>query len=752
MLNDRAPRHERRAGGRTTARDTLADLLGRPSLPSARTAVLVFLAVLVPESLVLHYLGSTSPIWATNAIVVAVMLRSPTRIWPGLLAILLAADFSANTLFGDGIWFAVSGCTCDVFEVAVVASLLERVGRKAPLFSSLAQIGRFAAICLTVPMVSAAGGAAALQRLLGYPFVEVWPNWYLSEVFGFVIVAPFVLIWAERRHDANLRSRAWWEVVGLALLVGIVTAVDFSFNRGVGGYLCFPFLLFAAFRGGMLGATASAFALAVVASYLTLAGGAAPGATPVSRILLLQLYLAFVLLSTLPVAVMLEHRKLLNAAKAVAQLSRMVRHDVLTGLPNRLLLQERLDAMQASTQAAGGVVALLLIDLDRFKPVNDLHGHAAGDQLLQLVARRLQHTLRPDDTVARIGGDEFAALCLTDGVQAAETLAQTVIDALADQFHLADCAVQIGCSVGITVDPDGDLDADILSRRADAALYRAKTEGRNCYCLYQPELDIKIRERAELEVELRLAIAAGEIVPFFQPIVLLETSALVGFEMLARWPHRTLGDILPTTFIPIAEATGLIGRLTEQLLRRGCQVALTWPDDIFLAANVSPVQLRDRRLPAQIRAVLTETGLPAARLDIELTEGALIDDFALAREILIDLKSTGLKLTLDDFGTGYSSLRHLQDLPLDRIKIDLDFVSSMITNVASRKIVAGVVGLGHSLNLPVVAEGIGDTAAEAELKLMGCDMGQGWLYGRAMTPAQTTALVDPLRSRAVTVA
>jgi EAL domain-containing protein (putative c-di-GMP-specific phosphodiesterase class I) len=254
-------------------------------------------------------------------------------------------------------------------------------------------------------------------------------------------------------------------------------------------------------------------------------------------------------------------------------------------------------------------------------------------------------------------------------------------------------------------------------------------------------MDDAVRRRAEMEAELRRAILLNEVAPRYQPIVALSDSRIVGFEMLARWHHPTLGDVSPSVFVALAEGLGLIGVLSEQLTRKACLVAMTWPGDIFVTVNVSPLQLRDRALPVLIRSILADTGLSPLRFEIELTESALITDFKLAHEILLDLKSTGIRLTLDDFGTGYSSLRHLQSLPLDKIKIDTDFVSTMRSVSASRKIVAGVIGLGHSLGLPVVAEGIEDAETAAALQLLGCDLGQGWLYGRAMTADAAAAML-----------
>jgi predicted signal transduction protein with EAL and GGDEF domain len=302
--------------------------------------------------------------------------------------------------------------------------------------------------------------------------------------------------------------------------------------------------------------------------------------------------------------------------------------------------------------------------------------------------------------------------------------------------------VQIGCSIGVALSPADGTEAEILVQRADAALYRAKHAGRNGFRFFETGMDDAVRQRAEMEVELRQAIPLGQVTPRYQPIVRLSDGRIAGFEMLARWHHPVSGDISPSVFVPLAESIGLIGIMSEQLIRQACLVALTWPADIFVSVNVSPVQLRDRSFPAALRAILDETGLPPLRLEIELTETALIDDFQLAHEILVDLKSTGIRLALDDFGTGYSSLRHLQSLPLDKIKIDMGFVGSMTSVMASRKIVAGVIGLGHSLGLPIVAEGIEDADAAAELKLMGCDLGQGWLYGRAITAGEVAAMLS----------
>lgn len=429
---------------------------------------------------------------------------------------------------------------------------------------------------------------------------------------------------------------------------------------------------------------------------------------------------------------------------AEANAQQVAAHDALTGLPNRRRLQEELGQALARVDRGVGSAALLMVDLDRFKPVNDVHGHLAGDRLLQEVAGRLRINVRDGDTVARLGGDEFAiiaALATDDPSEEASRLARRLVAALETSFALPEATVQIGCSIGLAIAPQDARDAGTLMRRADLALYRAKAEGRGCFRFFEAEMDERIRERAALESDLRLAIARDELEPHFQPLVSIDTGRLLGFEVLARWTHAERGDVPPTEFVNIAEDTGLIVPLTEKLLRKACRVAARWPEELSVAVNVSPVQLRDRALPESISRILAEVGMPAQRLEVELTESALIGNLDLAREILTDLKTLGVRLSLDDFGTGYSSLAHLQALPFDKIKIDARFVRAMNSDVGSRKIVAAVVGLGHSLGLPTVAEGVEEKRDAEALRQLGCDAGQGWLFGRPLPVAEVERML-----------
>ena len=446
-----------------------------------------------------------------------------------------------------------------------------------------------------------------------------------------------------------------------------------------------------------------------------------------------------------------------NRVRAEARAVHLAHHDPLTGLANRRRLADELDLALARVRQDGGSVALLLVDLDRFKPVNDLHGHAAGDALLCEVALRLRAEIRDTDVVARIGGDEFALAAQypsrdpapsggreagKDGAADAANLARRVVAALERPFALQDGALvaQVGCSVGVVLGSPEESDVEMLLRQADLAMYRAKAEGRGRFRFFEPEMDARVRERAALEEDLRIAVARDELVPHFQPVVRLGTGCMAGFEMLARWRHPAQGMVPPSEFIRVAEDSGLIGPLTRNLLRRACLAAAGWPQALSLAVNVSPVQLRDRALPDLVRAVLAETGLAPYRLELELTETALVADFDLARDVVGALRASGVRVALDDFGTGYSSLKHLQALPLDKLKIDAGFVRAMATDPDSRKIVAAVIGLGHSMGMLTVAEGIEDIDAADALRSLGCDLGQGYLFGQPMTEGEAGAL------------
>lgn len=417
--------------------------------------------------------------------------------------------------------------------------------------------------------------------------------------------------------------------------------------------------------------------------------------------------------------------------EAQRQIEYLARHDALTDLPNRTLLQERLDCAMARAARTEEPVAVLALDLDRFKAVNDLFGHAEGDRVLKAVAGILKRCVRSVDTVARIGGDEFVILQLgsvqPDG---ARLLSERILETFRNEMNTAMDPTAVGVSIGVALFPQDGHDGEALRHAADIALYRAKSTGRGVAALYDPAMDREVRERRQLETDLRYAIARGQLHVAYQPLVSAADGVCAGYEALLRWSHPDRGEVLPDSFIPIAEETGSIIALGEWVLREACSAAVSWEAHLSIAVNVSPVQFRLSNLAGMVAGVLAETGLAPKRLQLEITETALMKDRAATLDILYKLKHLGVSVVMDDFGTGYSSLSNLQSFPFDKIKIDRSFISAMEGDGSARAIVRAIVGLGRSLGLPVVAEGVETTAQHQMVVEEGCAEAQGFLFGR----------------------
>ncbi len=419
-----------------------------------------------------------------------------------------------------------------------------------------------------------------------------------------------------------------------------------------------------------------------------------------------------------------------EAAEARAQT--LARHDVLTGLANRRHFVEELERRLSHAKAEEDHFALLFIDLDRFKPINDVHGHAIGDQLLQVIAVRLQNCLREDSFAARLGGDEFAIILEGEGDRDAVAGAARRIGAeIAASIPINGLKLTVGASIGVAIYPqDGQTGADLL-QNGDAAMLRAKAN-RGEFQFFDASIDQAMKSKASLEAELRAAIPAGDIVPYFQPVVRLSDGAISGFEVLARWPHATRGMISPVEFIPVAEEAGLVDAMFWALLNQACRAALAAPGDFTLAVNISPSQVRDQWFPEKVLRTLQETGFPAHRLEIEVTESAMMGDIDRAKAALMSLKNQGVRIALDDFGTGYSSLLLLRELPIDKLKIDRSFVTNMLTDPSDALIVDAIIGLGRSLGLAVTAEGVECGPTADALRTRGCGLAQGYLFGAAI--------------------
>lgn len=422
--------------------------------------------------------------------------------------------------------------------------------------------------------------------------------------------------------------------------------------------------------------------------------------------------------------------------------TKLARHDPLTGLANRRVLAEDLEAAIIAVQECASECAVFLLDLDHFKPVNDVYGHVAGDAVLIEVAARITAIVGDSGTVARMGGDEFACVVFCElSSDAPARMAGQLLRSLQEPMLLDGVRVQLSATIGIARAPHDGLTASSLLHGADLAMYKGKREGRGIYHFFDEEMDIQLRARAALEEDLRLAVTASEIAPHFQPVIDLATDAILGFEALARWTHPTRGLIPPDVFIPVAEDLGIIDELTYAMLRASCAAASLWPANLWLSVNISPLQLRDPWLAARLLAILTETGFAPGRLIVEVTENAVIDDMLKAREIFSSLQNAGVRIALDDFGKGYSSLYHLRQLRFDQLKIDGSFVHTM-NSPESVKIVSAVAGLGKSLGMPVTAEGV-ETSEEADaLRTLGCEHGQGFLFGKPLDSAGTMAMLD----------
>ncbi|MDY0871695.1 putative bifunctional diguanylate cyclase/phosphodiesterase [Dongia rigui] len=427
----------------------------------------------------------------------------------------------------------------------------------------------------------------------------------------------------------------------------------------------------------------------------------------------------------------------------------LAHHDALTGLPNRNLFRDRLAQAMARARRSGSTVAVLCLDLDRFKPVNDLLGPEIADELLRQVALRLTQSTRADDTVARLGADEFAliqvGLAHPDGPA---FMADRLVKAISEPFVICGHHINIGTSIGIALFPSDGMSGDELLRAADTALGRAKEAGGSAYRFFESEMDLRLQERRRLERDLRHAVNNDQLELHYQPLVDCAHLTVTGCEALLRWHHPERGPISPCTFIPLAEECGLIMQLGEWVLRTACRETASWPDDKIVAVNLSPIQFRQSDLADQILGILAETGLAPHRLELEITEGVLIEDTERVLATLKALKAHGIRISLDDFGTGYSSLSYLHRFPFDKIKIDRSFIWAMEENSDSMSIVRAVIALGRSLRITVTAEGVETPTQLAWLQAEDCDQAQGYLLGKPMSRADIATLWANAQGRA----
>ncbi|WP_158812771.1 bifunctional diguanylate cyclase/phosphodiesterase [Methylocapsa sp. S129] len=433
------------------------------------------------------------------------------------------------------------------------------------------------------------------------------------------------------------------------------------------------------------------------------------------------------------------HEDITQAVRAEEQIRYMGSHDGLTGLPNRSLLRDRIGEAMARIRR-GGMFCIHYLDLDNFKTVNDTHGHPIGDLLLKQVAERLRRCLRETDTLARLGGDEFVVL--QDDIEKPEqagSLARRFIEAMAEPFDLDGRQVYLGVSVGVSVCPGDGADVDTLLKNADMAMYRSKSEGRNTYRFFEFAMDARIQERRLLEMSLRRAVANEEFELYYQPQVDAQTEAITGCEALLRWNHPTRGMVPPAEFIPVAEEIGVIVPLGAWVIQQACREAATWPKHIGVAVNLSSAQFKGLTLVQTVVSALDASGLSPLRLELEITESALLANSESTIATLNHLRALGVRIAMDDFGTGYSSLSYLRSFPFDKIKIDRSFIKDLGEKGDCAAIVKAVASMGAALGMTTTAEGVETIEQLHQIRVHGCNEVQGYFFGR---PCPARALPD----------
>jgi diguanylate cyclase (GGDEF)-like protein len=438
------------------------------------------------------------------------------------------------------------------------------------------------------------------------------------------------------------------------------------------------------------------------------------------------------------------HEDITERQRAEAHIAYLARHDQLTDLPNRVFFREELDKCVRRLRK-GDKFAILCLDLDRFKSVNDSLGHSIGDKLLGAVAKRLAGCVDEQDFVARLGGDEFAVI-QANVVRPEESgaLAGRIIERVGAPYEIEGQQLNVGASIGIAIAPADGNDADQLLKNADLAMYRVKADGRGSYCFFEAEMDARIQARRALETELRNALNEGQLQLYYQPVVDAASGRVQCFEALLRWFHPRLGAVPPSEFVPLAEESGLIGPLGQWVLRSACAEAAKWPEQFRIAVNLSPIQFKNTNLINVIVGALAASGLPASRLELEITESLLLDADPKNIAVLHEMRALGARIVMDDFGTGFSSLNYLRSFPFDKIKIDQSFIRDLTLKEDSVAIIRAVVGLSSSLGITTTAEGVETKEQLARLTKEGCNEVQGFFFSPPRPAAEIEHILNEM--------
>ena len=617
----------------------------------------------------------------------------------------------------------------------------------SPTLESVPSVAKFALVAAPIGCgVSALLGVFSLASAGILPddlmFQGLWV-WWLGDLLGVYLIAPVLL--TASRWDLLPTSKPA-RVEGLVLIFSMLLLTYALLSNiqplrpsEVVLFVLMPGVLWAALRFSVTGASLAIFLSAlIVLGVAVVSSGGAISSTDSRELFALQVSMFAMALAGLFVSAALAERR-----HSEMRLDMLANHDPLTGLPNRSYFQDFLGQALARAQQEKSQVSLLFIDLDRFKHINDSQGHEVGDQVLCVVGKRLDEQLRADDFVARLGGDEFAIILThPPASRAASRLVRKLLKSLAEPFKLDKRRYAVGASIGISVFPDDGLDANTLLRQADLAMYQAKKR-RSGFEYFSDELNTVAQQQLSLENGLRQALDQGELALAYQPKLDLASGRVVGLEALVRWLPRTGGMISPDRFIPVAEETGLIMPLGRWVARASCEQWIAWRNAGLspppVAINLSPRQFNDAHLIDDIDAILAETGMDAAHLQLEVTESAAMEDPQRTFEMLGALRQRGLHVYIDDFGTGHSNLGQLKRMPIDALKIDKSFVDDVLTDSDSAEIVYAIIRLSHALNMRVVAEGVESVEQLAFLKKQGCDEIQGFVVAKPLPPDKIEA-------------
>jgi len=715
----------------------------RFALVAGLTALAYALAGWLSLKLSTYIAGSVAAIWLAAGVGAMASLRFGVA---GVLGVLLGSlMINSQILPLEDAYRLAFGAAAGAWIMGALPHHLQPFSSTLDYISSVAKFALVAA-----PLgcaVSAMTGVFTLNLYGDLPAAMVLRGlwvWWLGDLLGVFLIAPLLLTaarWDLLPTDRAARLEGLVLVLGmLALTLAMMHYAEPLRPAEIVLFVMMPAVLWAALRFSVTGASLAIFLAALIVMGVTFVSyGGINGATPPRDVFALQISMVTMALGGLFVAAALTERRY-----SEMRLDMLANHDPLTGLPNRSYFQDFLGHALARAQREKSQVSLLFIDLDRFKHINDTQGHEVGDQVLGIVARRLDEQLRADDFVARLGGDEFAVILNhPPASRAASRVARKLNQALAEPFKLGQRRYAIGASIGISVYPDDGLDANTLLRQADLAMYQAK-QRRSGFEYFSDELNTVAQQQLTLETGLRQALGRNELALMYQPKVDLASGKVVGLEALIRWLTRSGNIIGPDQFIPVAEETGLIVPIGRWAARAACVQWIAWRDAGYnpppVAINLSPHQLSDARLIEDIDAILKETGMDTAYLQLEVTESAAMENPARTFDILEALRQRGLHIYIDDFGTGHSNLGQLKRMPIDALKIDKSFVDDVLTDNDDAEIAIAIIRLSHALNLRVVAEGVESVEQVAFLRENGCDEIQGYVVSKPLTPDKVAAL------------